>query len=84
MATYTITTTAAEEICLTNVMASPEDWAQNALSERARIAGNKIVADLVEHCNANSIALAVGRDAQIIQANTLGLVHDASTNHVHE
>jgi len=57
---------------------SPQDWADNAVINRARIAGDEIVAALVAHCNENSIALAVGRDAQITQAFELGVVQTAA------
>ena len=78
MANYTITTTASEEIALSSVMGSAQDWLENAIQERARIAGDKIIENLISHCNANNIAIAVGRDAQITQANTLGLVPSAA------
>ena len=57
---------------------SPQEWAENAVTERARIANDEIVAALVAHCNENSIALAVGRDAQIAQAFELGVVRTAA------
>jgi len=57
---------------------SPQEWAENAVTERARIANDEIVAALVAHCNENSIALAVGRDAQITQAFELGVVQTAA------
>ncbi len=57
---------------------SPTEWAENAVTERARIANDEIVAALVAHCNENSIALAVGRDAQITQAFELGVVQTAA------
>jgi hypothetical protein len=57
---------------------SPQEWADNAVTNRARIAGDEIVAKLVTHCNENEIALAVGRDAQITQAFELGVVDTAA------
>ena len=44
---------------------SVQDWCDNAIHNRARIAQEEIIAKLVAHCNANSIALAVGTDAQV-------------------
>ena len=38
------------------------------VKNRARIAKDEIIALLVAHCNANSIAIATGEDAQITQA----------------
>ena len=51
----------------------PLFW-ENALKNRARIAKEEIIAKLVTHCNSNSIALAVGEDAQVTQAYDLGVV----------
>ena len=44
MKTFTITITDIEEKALGYVMASPEEWTQNAITERARIAGEELVA----------------------------------------
>ena len=44
---------------------SVQDWCDNAIHERVRIAQEEIIAKLVEDCNANSIALAVGTDKQV-------------------
>jgi len=57
---------------------SPQEWAENAVTERARIANDEIVAALVAHCNANEIAIATGKDAQIAQAFELGVVRTAA------
>ncbi|MDA9002747.1 hypothetical protein N9J19_00085 [bacterium] len=80
MATFTITTTEAQDICLKNVMGNPQDWSQNAIDVRAKSAGDKIITNLISHCNANEIAIPVGRDAQIIKADELNLVYDVSNN----
>ena len=82
MADYTITTTAAEEIALKPVMSNKQTWLENAIQERARKSGDSIIIDLIEHCNANGITIATGRDAQLQQADDLGLVFDASTGQV--
>ena len=68
MATISIEVTDIELKCMEYCAASPQDWADNAVTNRARIAGDEIVSLVVAHCNENSIALAVGRDAQIQQA----------------
>ena len=77
MPNITIEVTDTELKCMEYAALSPQDWADNAVTNRARIAGDEIVAKLVEHCNANEIALAVGRDAQITQAFELGVVDTA-------
>ena len=58
--------------------ASVQDWADNALTNRARIAKDEIIAALVAHCNANDVALAVGEDAQVTQAFDLEVVQTAA------
>ena len=74
MANITVNLTDTELKCLEYAALSPQDWADNALQNRARIAKEEIVAALVKHCNANSVALAVGEDAQVAQAFDLGVV----------
>jgi hypothetical protein len=43
MLKFTITITDVEAAALAHVMADPQQWAQNAISERARIATDEIV-----------------------------------------
>ena len=78
MPTITIELTDTELKCMEYAALSPQDWADNAVTNRARIAGDDIVAKLVAHCNENEIALAVGRDAQVAQAFELGVVDIAA------
>lgn len=72
--TYTITVSDTEHKSLEYAAVSPSDWADNAVSNRARIAKDEIISLLVAHCNANNVALAVGEDAQVTQAYDLGVV----------
>lgn len=78
MANITITLTDTQLKGLEYISTSPQDWADNALHNRARIAVEEIIANLVTHCNANSVALAVGEDAQVAQAFELGVVKTAA------
>lgn len=78
MATITITVTDAEKKCLEYAAMSAEEWADNAVTNRARLAKDEIIAKLVTHCNANSIALATGEDAQVTQAFDLEVVKAAA------
>ena len=78
MPNITIEITDTELKCMEYTALSPQDWADNAVTNRARIAGDEIVAKLVAHCNENEIALAVGRDAQITQAFDFGIVDTAA------
>ena len=77
MANITVTLTATQTKSLEYASYSVQDWCDNAIHNRARIAQEEIIAKLVAHCNDNSIALAVGVDAQITQAYSLGVVDTA-------
>lgn len=78
MATITTEITATELKCLEYAAVSPSDWTSNVVKVRADKAKKEIISKLVEHCNANSIALAVGEDAQVTQAYNLGVVDTLS------
>ena len=71
---YTITLTDTEKKSMEYAAADVKDWIDNAAKNRARIAKEQIIALNTAHCNANSIAIAVGEDAQVTQAFTLGVV----------
>ena len=75
---YTITLTDTEKKSMEYVALDVDDWITNAVTNRARIAKDEIIALNPAHCNANSIAIAVGEDAQITQAYTLGVVKTAA------
>ena len=74
---YTITLTTTEQKSLEYITPDVDDYITNFSTERARIAKLEIISLLVAHCNANDIALAVGEDAQILQAYELGVVSAA-------
>ena len=78
MPDITVTLTDTEHKALEYAAVSIQDWADNALTNRARIAKDEIIALLVAHCNANDVALAVGEDAQVAQAYDLGVVRTAA------
>jgi hypothetical protein len=75
----TITITDTQAKCLDRVMVDKEEWITNAAIARAYIESKEIRRLLMEHCNANDIAMAVGEDAQIAQAYELGVVEAAVT-----
>ena len=77
MANYTVTLTDTETKSLEYAATSNQDWIDNAVKERARVAKNEIIALNTAHCNKNSVAIAVGEDAQVTQAYTLGVVKTA-------
>ena len=74
MPDITVSLTDTENKCLEYVAASVQDWGDNALKNRARIAKEQILALNTAHCNKNNIAIAVGEDAQVTQAYDLGVV----------
>ena len=71
--TTTVTLSDTEEKAMLTITADIDDWVQNAALNRARIAKEEIISDLIRHCNANDIALAVGEAAQVDQAFDLGV-----------
>jgi hypothetical protein len=77
MAEIKVTVSDTQVKCLEYAAYSVQDWCDNVIHERARIAQEEIIAKLVTHCNANDIALATGVEAQITQAYTLEVVDTA-------
>lgn len=71
---YTITLTDTEKKSMDYITEDIDAWITNAATNRARQAKDEIIAANIKHCNANSIALAVGEEAQVTQAYTLGVV----------
>lgn len=71
--TTTITLNDTEEKAMSTITADIDDWIENAALNRARLAKEEIIADLIRHCNQNDIALAVGEAAQVTQAFELGV-----------
>ena len=78
MPDITVSLTDTEVKSLEYVTTSIQDWADNALKNRARIAKDEIISLLVTHCNANGITIATGEDAQVTQAFDLKVVKKAS------
>ena len=78
MVDITVSLTDTENKALEYAAASVQDWADNALQNRARIAKDEIIAALVAHCNANSVAIATGEDAQVTQAFDIDVVKTAA------
>jgi len=80
MTDFTITLTSAQEKALDTVAVDITTWITNAATARAHTATNYIVSDLLAHCNANNIAMAVGVEAQLDQALELGVVSNAEAS----
>ena len=77
MPDITVSLTDTENKCMEYAALSVQDWADNALTNRARIAKDEIISLLVAHCNANGITIATGEDAQVTQAFDLEVVKTA-------
>ena len=77
MADIKVKITNTQKKCLEYTAYSIQDWAENVINNRARVAQEEIIGKLVSHCNSKNIALATGIDAQITQAYTLGVVDTA-------
>ena len=71
---YTITLSDAQVKSLEYGVYNPKDWIQNAAEAQAIRGSQEIISILTSYCNANNIQIAVGEDAQIKQAYTLGVV----------
>jgi hypothetical protein len=69
MATYTITLSAAEDKALKSVALSAQDWIDNAVHERCRIAIEEIVAAEVQRKLAASEPITGSKEDIVMAAN---------------
>ena len=74
MTNITVELTDTEYKAIQFIAMSPQEWVDNSVKNRARKAIDSICEILIEHCNENSIAIAVGKEAQVAQAYELDLV----------
>jgi hypothetical protein len=74
MANYTITLTAAEDAALSSTALSQDEWIQNAVHERCRVAIDEIVALTVQKCLATNTAIPGSKDAMVDLAFEQGWV----------
>ena len=74
MAEIKVTVSDTQVKCLEYAAYSIQDWCNNAIHNRARIAQEEIIAALVTHCNEKGIAIETGADKQVAQAYTLKVV----------
>ena len=65
MTTYTINLSAAEDAALSYAALSQDDWIQNAVHERCRIAIDEIVAITVEKCLETNTPIPGSKDAMV-------------------
>lgn len=78
MATYTIALSAAEDAALSAVALSQNDWIQNAVHERCRIAIEEIVALTVQKCLETNTAIPGSKDLIVSLAFEQGWVKTAA------
>lgn len=78
MATYTITLTDAENDALGVVALSQDDWIQNAVKERCRVAMEEIIQTAVTNFLAVGEPIPGTREAIVERALELGVVKLAS------
>jgi hypothetical protein len=74
----TITLTDTQYKGLEYAALSPEDWATNAVTERARIANDEIVKTTVEYCLDNGVQVPATREEIVAYAFANGVVKTAA------
>jgi hypothetical protein len=75
---YTIALTAAEDAALSYAAFSQDDWIQNAVHERCRIAIDEIVGITVQKCLDNGVQLPGTKDAIVALAFEQGWAKTAA------
>jgi hypothetical protein len=78
MTTYTITLTAAEDAALSSVALSQQDWIDNVVHERARLAIEDIVAITVQKCLDTNTPIPGSKDAMVALSFENGWVKTAA------
>jgi hypothetical protein len=78
MTQYAITLSAAEDAALSYAALSQNDWIQNAVHERCRIAIDEIVALTVQKCLETNTAIPGSKDAMVELAFEQGWVKTAT------
>ena len=78
MPTITIELTDTQYKGLEYAALSPEDWAENAVTERCRIANDEIVDITVKHCLDNGIQVPATREAIVTYAFDNDIVKTAA------
>jgi len=78
MNTYTITLTEAEDKALSYAALSQDDWVQNAVHDRCRIAIEEIVTLTVQKCLETNTQIPGSKDAMVTLAFEQGWVKTAA------
>ena len=77
MTTYTINYSEAENLAMSYIALSVDDWVQNACHERARIAIEEIVQITVQKCLENNVQIPGSKDEMVVLAFNQGWVEAA-------
>ena len=75
---YTVTLTAAEDAALSAVALSQQEWIDNAVKERARLAIEEIVGLVVQKCLESNVAIPGSKDEMVTLAFSQGWVKSAA------
>lgn len=78
MPNITITLTDAQYKGLEYVALSPQDWADNAVTDRCRIANDEITDIVVKHCLDNGIQVPATREDIVAYGFDNGIVKTAA------
>jgi spore coat polysaccharide biosynthesis protein SpsF (cytidylyltransferase family) len=78
MATITIELTETQYKGLEYIAESPQDWAENAVTERCRIANDEIVQMTVQHCLDNGEQIPTTREEIVAHGFEHGVVKTAA------
>jgi hypothetical protein len=78
MATYTITLTQAENDALAYAAFSQQDWIDNAIHERCRVAMEEIVGIVVQQCLANNVQIPGSKEEMVTLGFERGWVKTAA------
>lgn len=78
MTTYNITLTAAEDAALSYAALSQDDWIQNAVHERCRVAIDEIVQVTVAKCLETNVQIPGSKDEMVTLAFAQGWVKTAA------
>ena len=84
MPNITIALTDTQYAGLEYAALSPQDWAENAVMDRARIANDEIVQLAVQHCLDNGIQVPATREEIVAFAFANGVVKTAAARQADE
>jgi hypothetical protein len=84
MKKYEVELTTAEDLALGYAARLQQDWIDNVVHERCRIAMEEIVAICVEHCLKNNVQVPGSKDAIVELAFERGWTKSAADSHAEQ